>query len=98
MSINEGDKVSIRRGKHAGVEATAVSVAKDDIAVKLPDGSLTVVKETNVRPPVEPTIRQSELVAIVRELISGGADSETMDGLITKLDGYLSGFREAADF
>jgi hypothetical protein len=69
--FNPGDKVTIKRGKGGSQEAEILTAAdaSGQYAVKLPDGSMRLVKADNLKAPVESTIGEGRLAAEIQTAI-----------------------------
>lgn len=63
MNFKTGDEITIARGTYRNQTATVLEVsgAKEQYAVKLSDGTLTVVNAKNVRVPSEVSISARDL-------------------------------------
>ena len=89
--MQTGDKVTIRRGKLKG-EAGEVKFAQGDkVALIMDNGELEVVNRSNIKEPVEATITQGELAALINTAADADAGTELGD-LVHALDSKFPGF------
>jgi len=96
--MQTGDKVTIRRGKLKG-EAGEVKFAQGDkVALIMDNGELEVVNRSNIKEPMEATISQGELAAIVNSLEVDHANGHdiAIAELVHAIDSKYPGFATKA--
>lgn len=85
MKYNEGDTITIRRGKHRAKTATVLAVDATDLtyAVRTQDGALDVINAENVKDEQE----AAYTVTQIRETITTQLDlaDATVDALLEAL-------------
>lgn len=95
MTIQTGDKVTIKRGKQSGQAGEVIAFQENPAAyvLKLKDGTYVVQNVTNVKAPTEATVTQDELAAILDSVsISGHEAGAFLDDLVHALDAKFPGF------
>lgn len=85
-----GDKVTIKRGKLNGQVGEVKIANGDKVVLEMADGSLEIQNATNIRQPVEATITQDELAAILNSVaLTASGD---LDALVHSIDAKYPGF------
>jgi len=95
MTIQTGDKVTIKRGKLNGQAGEVIAFQEDPAAyvLKLEDGTFSVQNAGNVKAPTEATITQGELAAILSSAVTtGGDDTLSVRDVIHYIDAKFPGF------
>lgn len=92
--MQTGDKVTIRRGKLKGQEGEVIAHQADPAAyvLKLDDGTFQVVNATNVVEPIEATITQNELAALINSVDDNQQADRAFRDLIHAIDSKYPGF------
>lgn len=83
MTIQTGDTVTIKRGKHSGQTGTVVAATATQAVVQLGD-EYVPQNLTNIKAPSEPTITLTEVAALVNE---GGEREDLVRALQEALPG-----------
>lgn len=96
--MQTGDKLTIKRGKLSGQEGELKLSNGDTVVLELADGSFTTQKVSNIRQPVEATITQDELAAILSSAVTTGGDSLPVRDIIHSLDAKYPGFQARINY
>jgi ribosomal protein L24 len=86
MTMQTGDKVTIKRGKLNGQEGEVKLANAQEVFLELADGSFTTQKIGNIKTPTEATITQDELAAILSSAVTTGGDTLAVRDVIHALD------------
>lgn len=89
--FNQGDTVTISRGKFRGPATIVTGADNGEYAVKTQSGHLTIVKAENLKAPAESTVTESRLAAEIQTLSADESDSPEVQHALAKLVSRLSG-------
>ena len=79
--IKEKQTVTIKKGKNAGQAGEVTAVSAGQVSLKMADGTLVVVNETNVKAPEVPTIAADRLAEVIDNLSKTVSSQEARDTL-----------------
>lgn len=90
MDFKTGDELTISRGTYRNQTAIVVEASNEKYAVKLADGTLTVINAVNVRKPAEATISASELADVLFAYVEISPEFvEALDAKVPGISAYL---------